>query len=49
MLFRSSGYSGHADWVNGWDEKVMAGVVKNCLNAGRDCHSFLLGDGTTLY
>ena len=43
------GYSGHADWVNGWDEKVMAGVVKNCLNAGRDCHSFLLGDGTTLY
>ena len=44
-----SGYSGHADWVNGWDETVMAGIIKNCINAARDCHGYLLGDGTTLY
>lgn len=43
------GYSGHADWVNGWDEAVMAKIINNCIKPGRDCHSFLLGDGTTLF
>ena len=43
------GYSGHADWINGWDETVMAGIIKNCINAGRDCHAYLLGNGTTLF
>lgn len=45
----SGGYSGHADWVNGWDETVMSGIVKNCINAKKDCHSMLLGDGRTLF
>ena len=43
------GYSAHADWVNGWDETVMAGIIKNCINAKRDGHSHLLCDGRTLY
>ncbi len=45
----NAGYSGHGDWINGWDEKVIAGIVKNCLNAGKDCGSHMLGDGTVLY
>lgn len=43
------GYSAHADWVNGWDEKTMAGIVKNCLNKDADCHAHLLGDGRMFY
>ncbi len=45
----NAGYSGHADWVNGWDEKVIAGIVKNCLNAGKDCGNHMLGDDTVIY
>ncbi|MES2547633.1 MAG: DUF1996 domain-containing protein [Pseudomonadota bacterium] len=43
------GYSLHSDWVNGWDETVMAGIIKNCINQKRDAHSHLLCDGRTLY
>jgi Domain of unknown function (DUF1996)/Domain of unknown function (DUF4124) len=43
------GYSAHADWVNGWDEKIMAGFVKNCLNKALDCHAHLLGDGRMFF
>lgn len=43
------GFSIHADWFNGWDPDVQATWVKNCLQANRDCHGFLLGDGTTLF
>ena len=43
------GYSTHADWFNGWDPVVQATWVKNCLQANRDCHGYLLGDGTTLF
>ena len=43
------GYSTHADWVNGWDEATMAGIVKNCLQKNADCHAHLLGDGRTFY
>ena len=43
------GYSLHADWFNGWDDAVQQIWVKKCLQANRDCHAFLLGDGTTLY
>ena len=43
------GYSIHADWFNGWDPRVQDIWVKNCLQAKRDCHAFLLGDGTTLF
>ena len=43
------GYSIHADWFNGWDPKVQETWVKNCLQANRDCHADLLGDGTVLF
>ena len=43
------GYSIHADWFNGWVPALQNTWVKNCLQAKRDCHAFLLGDGTTLY
>lgn len=43
------GFSIHADWFNGWDPKVQAIWLKNCLQAARDCHGYLLGDGTTLF
>jgi hypothetical protein len=46
---RNAGYSGHADWVNGWDEKELEGIVKNCLNSRKDCHAHLLGDGRMFY
>jgi len=46
---KPGGYSIHADWFNGWDAKVQETWVKNCLQANRDCHGFLLGDGTTLF
>ena len=39
------GYSGHGDWMNGWDPVFMTGFVKNCLTANKDCHAHLLGDG----
>ena len=43
------GFSGHADWVNGWDENFMAGIVKNCINKSVDCRAHLLGDGRMFY
>lgn len=43
------GFSIHADWFNGWDPKVQDIWVKNCLQASRDCHANLLGDGTKLF
>lgn len=45
----NAGYSAHADWVNGWDEAFMAGVVKNCINAKKDGHAHLLCDGRMFY
>jgi hypothetical protein len=41
----NAGYSGHADWVNGWSDGFTDTFVKNCLNATKDCHAHLLGDG----
>ena len=46
---RNAGYSGHADWVNGWDQAMLEDIVKNCLNAKKDCHAHLLGDGRMFY
>ena len=43
------GYSMHADWVNGWDQDIMAGIVKNCINTGKDGQAHLLCDGRILY
>lgn len=43
------GYSGHADWWNGWNEDVLNVIVNNCLKARKDCHANLLGNGQILY
>jgi hypothetical protein len=43
------GYSAHGDWFNGWDPAVQQTWVSRCLQSDRDCHGYLLGDGTTLY
>ena len=43
-----AGRSGHADWWNGWDPAVAAVWMRNCVNAGVDCHSDSLGDGRRL-
>jgi hypothetical protein len=43
------GRSAHGDWINGWNQTVLTGIVQNCLWTGRDCHADLLGDGRTLY
>jgi hypothetical protein len=44
-----AGYSGHADYMYGWDTPTMATFTTRCLNTSTDCHDFLLGDGRTLY
>ncbi len=36
-------YSGHADFWNSWKQRVLAQLVRDCLNAGRTCIS-KLGD-----
>ena len=43
-----AGYSGHADWMNGWDPAVFQRVVDNCYRGGFDCRMNLLGDGQAL-
>jgi hypothetical protein len=43
-----SGYSAHADFFEGWTKDLADTFVKNCLNASKDCHAYLLGNGTTL-
>jgi hypothetical protein len=46
---KPGGFSLHGDWFNGWDAKVQALWVKNCLQGNKDCHVDLLGDGTKLF
>jgi hypothetical protein len=38
-LYLSSGgqYSGHADFMEGWDQSVLAGLVSRCINADQAC------------
>jgi hypothetical protein len=45
----NAGYSAHADYVEGWQEGFMANIVKNCLNAKRDCGGDKLGNGVVIY
>ena len=45
----NAGYSAHADYVAAWDANLMAGLVKNCLNAKRDCGGDVIGDGRVFY
>jgi hypothetical protein len=44
-----AGYSGHADWMNGWDTATMKSLVTHCLNAAKDCGVGLIGNGQALY
>ena len=44
-----SGFSGHADYVEGWNRQLINEMVKNCLNKNLDCHASLLGDGRQSY
>lgn len=48
-LDQPGGYSFHGDVWIAWDEDIKATWVKNCINAGKDCHAYLLGDGRMLY
>lgn len=32
-------YSGHADFVNSWNQREFVRLVRHCLNAGRQCGS----------
>lgn len=41
----TGGNSWHGDWMNGWDETFLTGIVNNCLRKAVDCHAHLLGDG----
>ncbi len=44
----NGGYSSHADWVNGWDPKIMNRLLAACINPGKDCGGPDLQDGTLL-
>jgi len=46
---KNAGYSGHSDYVEGWDRGLIEGIVKNCINERKDCHAHLLGDGRMMY
>ena len=43
-----AGYSGHADWWNGWDTDVFQRVVDGCYRTALDCKMNNLGDGERL-
>lgn len=42
------GLSAHADWMMAWDAPTMEAMVRQCLNAARDCGVGLMADGTVL-
>jgi len=44
----NAGYSGHADWWNGWDPSTMNQIIGGCENVPRDCSMDLLGSGQQL-
>jgi hypothetical protein len=46
---KPGGYSSHGDWFNGWKEDVSDAWAKGCVQAKKDCHSHLLGDGREIY
>jgi hypothetical protein len=43
-----AGYSGHADWYNGWHAPTFQRMLDNCFGQNRDCRMNLLGDGQAL-
>lgn len=38
-----AGYSGHGDWMMGWDPTIMAQWVSFCLNKGLECSDDFIG------
>jgi hypothetical protein len=46
---KPGGITHHADVWIAWNEDIKATFVKRCINAGFDCHAYLLGDGRTLW
>lgn len=43
------GLTTHGDiWVD-WDDAVEETWIQNCIQANKDCHAYLLGDGRMLY
>jgi hypothetical protein len=44
-----AGYSSHGDWFNGWNVEISDTWARACVQARRDCHSHLLGDGREIY
>lgn len=43
------GWSAHGDWWNGWDQRFLEQIVRECINADRDCHAHLIGNGEQIY
>jgi hypothetical protein len=43
------GYSSHGDWFNGWKREISDAWTKECIQAKKDCHSHLLGDGRRIF
>lgn len=46
---RAAGYSAHADFMWAWDDNLHKVLVERCINARRDCHAHLTGDGREYY
>ena len=44
-----AGYSGHADWFNGWKPEFMQSFVRGCDDPAQDCHAHLLGNGMMMF
>ncbi len=49
MYTGPAGYSGHADWFNGWHAPTFQRMLDNCYRGPYDCHMNLLGDGDYLW
>jgi hypothetical protein len=43
-----AGSSGHADWINGWDEQLMNTWVTQIVNRGLSGGSHMIGDGRVM-
>ena len=44
-----AGYSSHGDWFNGWKKDVSDLWNAACVQATKDCHAHLIGDGRMMY
>ena len=43
------GYSSHGDWFNGWKSEISDAFARSCIEAAKDCHAHLLGDGRKIF